>query len=306
MRHSAERLRAIGAAIIRAGGSTAEEARLVADHLVDANLAGHDSHGIGMIPAYVRHVLAKLVIPNTRVKTVKDDGPTLMFDGQRGYGRPAAGEATQTPPVWYDPRELKQVHVEKGNRVSMQANFFPLFDRAGKVSHVAVLFKDMTAETVHREELEAERELLSAVIDQVSEGIIMADAGGVIRLANRAARELGIRPGTPMEKWAELYDPRNEAGQKLSQEALPLARALRGETARVLLQRRGPDGSLRALNTVAVPLRRPTARPSGRGRRRSSVRGSGRPAAGRRAYRKRRRRRCGRSAAARRRRAQGT
>ena len=39
------------------------------------------------------HVLAKLVIPNTRVKTVKDDGPTLMFDGQRGYGRPVAGEA---------------------------------------------------------------------------------------------------------------------------------------------------------------------------------------------------------------------
>jgi uncharacterized oxidoreductase len=93
MRHSAERLRAIGAEIIRAGGSAAEEARLVAHHLVDANLAGHDSHGIGMIPSYVRHVRAKLVIPNTRVKTVKDDGPTLMFDGQRGYGRPVAGEA---------------------------------------------------------------------------------------------------------------------------------------------------------------------------------------------------------------------
>src|SRR5918911_1641723 len=96
MRQSAERLRAIGAAIIQAGGSSAEEARLVAAHLVDANLAGHDSHGIGMIPTYVRHVLAKLVIPNTRVKTVKDDGPTLMFDGQRGYGRPVAGEAMAT------------------------------------------------------------------------------------------------------------------------------------------------------------------------------------------------------------------
>jgi len=93
MRHRAERLRAIAAAIMQAGGSAPEEARLVADHLVQANLAGHDSHGIGMMPSYVRHVLAKLVIPNTRVKTVKDDGPTLMFDGQRGYGRPVAGEA---------------------------------------------------------------------------------------------------------------------------------------------------------------------------------------------------------------------
>jgi uncharacterized oxidoreductase len=93
MRQTADRLRAVGAAIITAGGSRPEEARLVADHLVDANLAGHDSHGIGMIPAYVRHLLAKLVIPNTRVKTVKDDGSVLMFDGQRGYGRAVAGEA---------------------------------------------------------------------------------------------------------------------------------------------------------------------------------------------------------------------
>jgi uncharacterized oxidoreductase len=93
MRHRPDRLSAIGATIIAAGGSRAEEARLVADHLVDANLAGHDSHGIGMVPAYVRHVLARLVVPNTRVKTVKDDGPTLMFDGQRGYGRAVAGEA---------------------------------------------------------------------------------------------------------------------------------------------------------------------------------------------------------------------
>ena len=93
MRHSAARLRAIATDIIRAGGSNPDEARLVAAHLVDANLAGHDSHGIGMIPTYVRHLRAGLVVPNTRVKTVKDEGPTLMFDGQRGYGRPVAGEA---------------------------------------------------------------------------------------------------------------------------------------------------------------------------------------------------------------------
>ena len=36
-------------AICRADGSSAEEARLVADHLVLANLFGHDSHGVGMM-----------------------------------------------------------------------------------------------------------------------------------------------------------------------------------------------------------------------------------------------------------------
>src|SRR5437899_12046353 len=54
---------------------------------------GHDSHGVGMIPTYVRHLKAGLVVPNTRAKLVKDDGALLMFDGGRGYGRPVAGEA---------------------------------------------------------------------------------------------------------------------------------------------------------------------------------------------------------------------
>jgi uncharacterized oxidoreductase len=93
MRAPADRLRRLTSAILRAGGSAAEEADLVAEHLVTANLAGHDSHGVGMIPAYVRHLRGGLVVPNTRAKLVKDDGAMLMFDGLRGYGRCVAGEA---------------------------------------------------------------------------------------------------------------------------------------------------------------------------------------------------------------------
>ena len=42
----------------RSAGPTAaptQEARLVADHLVLANLFGHDSHGVGMIPHYIQN-----------------------------------------------------------------------------------------------------------------------------------------------------------------------------------------------------------------------------------------------------------
>jgi hydroxycarboxylate dehydrogenase B len=92
VRSTAEGLRRLGGAILRAGGSAAGEADLVAGHLVEANLKGHDSHGIGMIPTYVRHLRAGLVVPNTPAKVVKDDGPFLMFDGNRGYGRAVAGE----------------------------------------------------------------------------------------------------------------------------------------------------------------------------------------------------------------------
>jgi hydroxycarboxylate dehydrogenase B len=93
MRATADRLRRVTSTIVKAGGSALEEADLVATHLVAANLAGHDSHGVGMIPTYVRHMHAGLVVPNTRAKIVKDDGPTLMFDGLRGYGRSVAEQA---------------------------------------------------------------------------------------------------------------------------------------------------------------------------------------------------------------------
>jgi uncharacterized oxidoreductase len=93
MRVAPDRLRRLTAAIIARGGSEPAEAELVATHLVDANLAGHDSHGVGLIPHYVRHLKDGLVVPNTAVKVVKDDGAFLMFDGQRGFGRRVAQEA---------------------------------------------------------------------------------------------------------------------------------------------------------------------------------------------------------------------
>ena len=42
-----DRLHAFTMAICRADGSSEAEAKLVADHLVLANLFGHDSHGVG-------------------------------------------------------------------------------------------------------------------------------------------------------------------------------------------------------------------------------------------------------------------
>ncbi len=57
-------LRATAARIFIAAGSAPEEAGIVADHLVEANLRGHDSHGVGMIPTYMRNLAAGTLIPN--------------------------------------------------------------------------------------------------------------------------------------------------------------------------------------------------------------------------------------------------
>ena len=56
MRYIAEdRLYDMARAIVAAAGAPAAEAACVARHLVDANLKGHDSHGVGMLESYVKH-----------------------------------------------------------------------------------------------------------------------------------------------------------------------------------------------------------------------------------------------------------
>jgi hydroxycarboxylate dehydrogenase B len=67
-------------------GSSMLEAKLTADHLVGANLAGHDSHGVGMAPRYVNSFLNGELQLNQTVSIAADTGSMLVVDGKRGMG----------------------------------------------------------------------------------------------------------------------------------------------------------------------------------------------------------------------------
>src|SRR3569832_2273898 len=92
---SASALRQQCAAIIQAAGSSEDAAGKVASNLVLANLSGHDSHGVGMIPRYVDAVLEGVLNPISHAKTVLDAGCILTVDGQLGYGQVVGDEAMQ-------------------------------------------------------------------------------------------------------------------------------------------------------------------------------------------------------------------
>ena len=94
-RFSPDALNSLATLIVTRMGSSAEEADEVADHLVRANLAGHDSHGVGMIPGYVRILQAGLLVPNQTLKVVTDFGAVLVLDAQRGFGQRMAAEAVR-------------------------------------------------------------------------------------------------------------------------------------------------------------------------------------------------------------------
>jgi hydroxycarboxylate dehydrogenase B len=73
--------------LVRGFGSSAAEVEAVSSNLIDANLCGHDSHGIGMLPRYVDAFLEGGLKPNVQVDVVQDTGALLRLDGGAGFGQ---------------------------------------------------------------------------------------------------------------------------------------------------------------------------------------------------------------------------
>jgi len=73
--------------IFVSAGAAKEQAASVAAHLVEANLKGHDSHGVGMVPAYVANIRADLLKLGAQAEVVVDNGSVMVVDGQFGFGQ---------------------------------------------------------------------------------------------------------------------------------------------------------------------------------------------------------------------------
>lgn len=75
------------AAIMEAGGSASGEAASIARRLVDANLVGHDSHGVIRVGKYLEWVRCGWLRVNQPPTVVVDAGSVAIIDGNRGFGQ---------------------------------------------------------------------------------------------------------------------------------------------------------------------------------------------------------------------------
>lgn len=88
-----DKLRAAMRLVVAGFGSQPAEVAAVADNLIEANLTGHDSHGIGMLPRYAAAFQEGGLHPNAHVTTVLDAGAMLRLDGNAGFGQVIGAEA---------------------------------------------------------------------------------------------------------------------------------------------------------------------------------------------------------------------
>jgi uncharacterized oxidoreductase len=82
-----KKLEEIAYRIFRAAGSPDETARTVAEHLVGANLTGHDSHGMIRIPQYIASIKEGKLSPDVAPVVVQETPTTAQVDGKRTFGQ---------------------------------------------------------------------------------------------------------------------------------------------------------------------------------------------------------------------------
>ena len=83
---TAERLTAIAKGLLIAAGASEEEATVIARYNIGANLAGHDSHGIILIPQYIDRIKAGHIVPQAPWVITQETPTTTVIDGNWGFG----------------------------------------------------------------------------------------------------------------------------------------------------------------------------------------------------------------------------
>ena len=106
---------------------------------------------------------------------------------------------------------------------------FQVRDAEGKLVRLTGIAGDITERKHAVDQLRKEREMLAALVENVTDAIVSCDADGVLTLFNRATRELHGLPGEaiPAEQWAEHFDLYLPDGEtRMPKEQIPLFRAL--------------------------------------------------------------------------------
>ncbi len=88
-------LRELANGILIASKVSPAKAGLIADSLVAANLRGVDSHGIHLLPHYIRQIRAGNVCADADGHVISESGSCLLFDGENGIGHHVSAQCCQ-------------------------------------------------------------------------------------------------------------------------------------------------------------------------------------------------------------------
>ena len=174
MRIAHDRLKRLVTAIFEAAGLRAPEPEKIAHHLVDSNLAGHDSHGVIRVPAYVGWLKDGKIFQNKHVRIVFENEAVAVLDGQFGFGQVLGEETMELGIRKCAKHGVAVVALRNSGHLGRIGDWAEMAVRAGKIS-------------LH-------------FVNTSGAGILVAPTGGISRRlsANPVAAGVPVKNGPPM------------------------------------------------------------------------------------------------------------
>jgi len=155
--------------IFAALGSSRAEAERIGRYLVNANLTGHDSHGVARVPRYAAWKRDGLLVADQTAERVVDTPVIAVLDGKFGFGQTIAPQAVA-------------LGIEKCRAHGLSAIGLRRSGHVGRVGEWA--------------EMAAEHGLVSVHFVNVAGSVLVAPFGGIDRRFSTAPVCIGMpRPG---------------------------------------------------------------------------------------------------------------
>ncbi len=126
-----------GTSVLTAIGVPQNDAHLVSDSLVTAELWGHASHGMLRLPWYVERLRSGAMTAVTTPLNVVDHGSIVVIDGQNGIGQVLTAEAVKVGVDRARKYGISAVGVRNSNHFGTAAYFTREAAKAGCVAFLA-------------------------------------------------------------------------------------------------------------------------------------------------------------------------
>ncbi|MGH2351851.1 MAG: Ldh family oxidoreductase, partial [Chloroflexota bacterium] len=126
------------ARVFEALGTPEDIAAEVAAHLVHANLAGHDSHGVIRIPQYATMIAQGTLRPAGRPSMIRERGATFLIDAGDGFGQFATTFALEQAIERAAELGVAVATIRRANHIGRVGHYTERAARRGYVAEVTV------------------------------------------------------------------------------------------------------------------------------------------------------------------------
>lgn len=201
---SAEDLQRVCVELLCAVGTPRDLASVVAAGLRDANLTGHDSHGLVRLPAYLQDARAGRIEPTARAELVRRRGATACVSARRGWGQPAARLAAQTATEIAGELGVGAVVLQDSPHVGRMADYVELIAANGHLGMTVTNARANVAPFGGRDRRLGTNPIAFAIPRPERRPPIVVDvatsvrAEGKVRVARAAGRK--VPPGTLIDR----------------------------------------------------------------------------------------------------------